>query len=116
VVLSGGDAAATLAGVLAAVVIFGLLGVGLGALLREQVATVAGLLLYLLVVERALTSIAAHNRWTMYLPGQAQEALVGSTLTNQPLLQPWQGGIVLATYGLALALAGTVATMRRDVT
>jgi hypothetical protein len=70
---------------------------------------VAGLLLYLLVVERVLTSITALNRWTSYLPGQAQEALVGSTLTNQQLLQPWQGGLVLAAHGLALALVCDVA-------
>jgi ABC-2 type transport system permease protein len=77
---------------------------------------VAGLLLYLLVVERVLTSITTLDRWTSYLPGQAQEALVGSTLTNQRLLQPWQGAIVLAAYGLVLALAGTRLTIRRDVT
>jgi ABC-2 type transport system permease protein len=115
-VVGGGAIAATLAGVLAALTILGLLGVGLGALLREQVATVAGLLLYLFVVEHVLTSITALNRWTSYLPGQAQEALVGSTLTNQRLLPPWQGGLVLAAYGLALALAGTSLAIRRDVT
>jgi ABC-2 type transport system permease protein len=115
-VVGGGAIAATLAGVTAAVAIFAMLGVGLGALLREQVATVAGLLLYLYVVERVLTSIAGLGRWTSYLPGQAQEALVGSTLTNQRLLQPWQGGIVLVAYGLVLALAGTRLTIRRDVT
>lgn len=115
-VVGAGAIAATLAGVLAAVAIFGLLGVGLGALLREQVATVAGLLLYLFVVERVLTSTTAWSRWTSYLPGQAQEALVGSILTSQRLLQPWQGGILLVGYSLALAVAGTAATIRRDVT
>jgi ABC-type transport system involved in multi-copper enzyme maturation permease subunit len=114
--VAGGSAiAATLAGVTAAVAVFAMLGVGLGALLREQVATVAGLLLYLFVVERVLTSIATMDRWTSYLPGQAQEALVGSTLTNQRLLEPWQGGLVLAGYGLVLALAGTRLAIRRDV-
>lgn len=115
-VLGGGDVAATLAGVIAAMAIFGLVGVGLGALLREQVAAVVGLLVYLLVVERILTSFAALDSWTVYLPGQAQEALSGSVLTNQRLLQPWQGGLVLAAYGIALALAGTRLAMRRDVT
>jgi hypothetical protein len=54
--------------------------------------------------------------WTIYLPGQAQEALSGSVLTNQQLLHPWQGGLVLAGYGIALALAGSRLAMRRDVT
>jgi ABC-2 type transport system permease protein len=115
-VLDGGDVAATLAGVVAAMALFGVVGVGLGALLREQVAAVVGLLVYLLVVERILTSFAALDGWTIYLPGQAQEALSGSVLTNQRLLQPWQAGLVLAAYAAALALASTRLAVRRDVT
>jgi ABC-2 type transport system permease protein len=115
-VLDGGDVAATLAGVIAAMAIFGMVGVGLGALLREQIAAVVGLLVYLFVVERILTSFTPLQSWTIYLPGQAQEALSGSVLTNQRLLQPWQGGIVLAAYGLVFALVGTRLAMRRDVT
>jgi ABC-2 type transport system permease protein len=114
--LDGGDVAATLAGVITAMAILGMVGVGLGALLREQVAAVVGLLVYLLVVERILTSFAALQSWTIYLPGQAQEALSGSVLTNQRLLQPWQGGLVLAAYGIALALAGNRLAIRPDVT
>jgi ABC-2 type transport system permease protein len=114
--LDGGDVAATLAGVITAMAILGMVGVGLGALLREQVAAVVGLLVYLLVVERILTSFVALQSWTIYLPGQAQEALSGSVLTNQRLLQPWQGGLVLAGYGIALALAGNRLAIRRDVT
>ncbi len=96
--------------------IFGMVGVGLGALVREQVAAVVGLLVWLLVVERILTSFTALQSWTIYLPGQAQEALSGSVLTNQRLQQPWQGGLVLAAYGIALALGGSRLALRRDVT
>lgn len=38
-----------------AVAVFGLIGVGLSALLREQVTTVVGLLIYLYVVEPIIT-------------------------------------------------------------
>jgi hypothetical protein len=114
--LDGGEVASTLAGVIAAMTILGMVGVGLGALLREQVAAVVGLLVWLFVVERILSSFAAMGSWTIYLPGQAQEALSGSVLTNQQLLHPWQGGLVLAGYGIALALAGSRLAMRRDVT
>ena len=114
--LDGDTIAATLAGVIAAVAVWGLVGVGLGALLREQVATVVGLLIYLFVVERILTAIPALNSWIMYLPGKAQEALAGTTLTVQRVLEPWQGGILLAGYGLVLATAGTLLAVRRDIT
>jgi hypothetical protein len=51
--LTGNGVPATLAGVVAAVALFALLGVGLGALLRDQVAAVVGLLVYLFVAERS---------------------------------------------------------------
>ena len=43
-VLDGGDVAASLVGVIAAMAILGMVGVGLGALVRKQVAAVVGLL------------------------------------------------------------------------
>jgi hypothetical protein len=116
IAVAAGDLAATAGGVIATVAVFGVIGVGLGALLREQVATVVVLLVYMFVVENILTNISALHRWTPYLPGQAEEALVGSTLTDQDLLAPWQGGLLLAGYGIVLAAAGMLPAMRRDVT
>jgi ABC-2 type transport system permease protein len=114
--LGGNGIPGTLAGVIAAVAIFGLVGVGLGALLRDQVATVVGLLVYLFVAEPIVTRIPALRTWTVYLPGEAENALTQVTLTNQQLLQPWQGGLLFAAYGIALAVAGMQLTVRRDVT
>jgi ABC-type transport system involved in multi-copper enzyme maturation permease subunit len=107
---------ATIAGSVAAVALYALIGVGLGALLREQVATVVGLLIYRFVVEPILTRIAALDSWTRYLPGPADGALTGITLTNQQFLQPWHGGLVLTAYALVIATAGTYLATRRDVT
>lgn len=115
VLLTGGISDA-LAGVVAAVGIFGLVGVGLGALLRDQVASVVGLLMYLFVVEPILTRIPALGDWTPYLPGAAEDALTQITQANQNLLDPWLGGVVLAAYGLGFAVAGTLFALRRDVT
>jgi ABC-2 type transport system permease protein len=114
--LVGNGLPATIAGGIAAVALYALIGVGLGALLREQVATVVGLLIYLFVVEAILTNIPALDGWTRFLPGPADNALTGITLTYQDFLQPWQGGLVLTTYGLILAAAGTYVGTRRDVT
>jgi ABC-2 type transport system permease protein len=107
---------ATFAGVVAALALFGLVGVGLGALMRDQVATVVVLLVYLFVAEPIVVRIEAFSDWTMYLPGPAAGALTQVSLTNQDFLAPWQGGLVLAAYGLMLALVGAHLTIRRDVT
>jgi ABC-2 type transport system permease protein len=114
--LAGNGLPATMAGGIAAVTLYALIGVGLGALIREQVATVVGLLIYLFVIEAILTNIPALDAWTRYLPGPADNALTGITLTNQQYLQPWQGGLVLTAYCLLIAAAGTYLANRRDVT
>ena len=54
--------------------------------------------------------------WTIYLPGAAANALTQVAQANQDFLPPWQGGLVLAAYGLILAAAGTFLTTRRDIT
>lgn len=92
---------------------FALLGVGLGALLRDQVGAVVGLLVHLFVGEPIVTRIPALQDWTVYLPGPSASALTQITLIDQDFLQPWQGGVVLAVYAMA---AGLWHTRRVDLT
>lgn len=113
--LAGNGLPATIAGGIAVTAVYGLIGVGLGALLRDQVATVVGLLIYLYVVETVVTQIPAFADWAMYLPGPAGSAVTGIALTTQEFLTQWQGAVVLAGYGIAFALAGNSFTMRRDI-
>jgi ABC-type transport system involved in multi-copper enzyme maturation permease subunit len=105
----------TLAGVVAAGVAFGLLGVAVGALIRDQVAAVVGLLVYRFVAEPIVTAVPALHDWTRYLPGQAASALAGSSLENLDFLPSWQGGLVLLGYVAAVVTLGLLLTMRRDV-
>lgn len=114
--LTGNGLPGTMAAVIADIAIFALVGVGLGALLRNQVATVVGLLIYRFVAEPIVTGVPALAEWTIYLPGSASAALTQVSLTTQDYLAPWQGGLLLAGYGLALAVAGTWLSIRRDVT
>lgn len=111
-----GDGAPTLLGVVVAGAVFGMLGVGLGSLVREQIATVVGLLIYLFLVEPILTGVGALESAAKFLPGSARSALTQVSLTNAEFLEPWQGGVVLAGYGLLFAVLGTFLAMRRDVT
>lgn len=106
----------TLFGVVAAVALFGSLGVAVGALLHDQVATVVGLLVYLFVAEPIVTRIPALQDWTIYLPGTASFALTQVSQAGQDYLTPWQGGLVLTGYAVVFALAGIAFSVRRDVT
>jgi ABC-2 type transport system permease protein len=107
-------------GGIAAVAVYGIIGVGVGALLRNQVAAVVGIVIYLFVAEPILSAIPKVQAAYPYLPGGAASAL---TATDDPnvqspvdLLEPWQGGLLLLAYGLVFAILGTMLTVRRDVT
>jgi len=114
--LTGNGIPRTLLGVAAAYIAYAVIGVALGALVRDQVATVVGLLIYLFVVEPVITNIPALDAWTLYLPGPAGNALTQISLTTQDFLSPWQGGLVLVAYATALAVGGTLLAVSRDVT
>jgi ABC-type transport system involved in multi-copper enzyme maturation permease subunit len=114
--LAAGGIPATLGGVVAAGAVFGLLGVAVGALVREQVAAVVGLLIYQFIAEPIVTAVPALHDWSRYLPGQASSALAGSALENRDFLPAWQGGLLLLGYAAVIATAGVLLTRRRDVT
>jgi ABC-2 type transport system permease protein len=104
-----------LAGSVAAVAMFGLIGVGLGAVVRDQAAASVGLLVYLFVIETILTQIPEWNSWTRFLPGIAARSLTQVYRSGTDFLPAWQGGLILAGYGIGLGLLGAVVTSRRDV-
>jgi ABC-2 type transport system permease protein len=106
----------TLAGVGAGVAVYALLGVGLGALLRNQIAAVVGALVYLFVVEAILSAVPVVRDAYPYLPGGANAALVGTFTPNVDLLEQYQGGLLLVAYGVVFSILGTWLAVRRDVT
>jgi ABC-2 type transport system permease protein len=97
-----------------ALVVYAVLGVGVGALLRNQVGAIVGALVYLFVVEPIIRQIPATAPAYKWLPGGGLEALT-ATLQGPELLEPWQGGLLLLGYGLLAALLGTMFAVRRDV-
>lgn len=105
-----------LIGVAASVAVYALLGVGLGALLRNQIAAVVGALVYLLVVEQIISAVPVIRDYYKWFPGGANTALTGGFQPNVHLLQQYQGGLLLVAYGLVFAILGTWLAVRRDVT
>ncbi|MCW2632786.1 MAG: conserved rane protein of unknown function [Pseudonocardia sp.] len=113
---AGGTMIGTLAAGVAVLGIYGALGVGVGALVRNQVAAVVGLLVFLFVVQPLFVSIPALNPVGRLLPGSAAAAVMQVSQSGFEVLAPWQGAVVLLLYGLVLAGLGVVFTVRRDVT
>ena len=97
-----------------ALVIYAVIGVGLGALLRNQVGAIVGGLVYLFVVEPIIRSIPATSGAYKWMPGGGLEALT-ATFEGPELLEAWQGALLLLGYGLVAALLGTVLAVRRDI-
>jgi ABC-2 type transport system permease protein len=97
-----------------ALVIYALIGVGLGALLRNQVGAIVGGLVYLFVVEPVIRTIPATSGAYKWMPGGGLEAMT-ATFEGPDLLHAWQGGLLLVGYGLLAAFLGTVLAVRRDV-
>jgi ABC-2 type transport system permease protein len=112
--LDGGDYALFVAGGAAAAGLWAAIGVGIGALVRNQVPTLIGICAWLLFVEGLLvgdlTGVGDVGR---FAPGAAAAAISGQD--PDALLAPALGLVLLALYAAAAALAGALATDRRDV-
>jgi ABC-2 type transport system permease protein len=92
----------------------GLVGVGVAALVRNQVAALVGVAVWVLVVEGLLMSLLnAPSSWAKWLPSAAAAAI---TSPGGVHLSRLGGSLLLAGYALALALAGTRLVVRRDIT
>jgi len=114
VAIADAGVAARVAGLAVAVALYAVLGTGLGALLRNQVAAVVvGLLWWTQGVERVLTGILHQPGLERWLPKGAAAALTAPGVGTLPM---WAGALVFAAYGLGLALLGGRLVARRDLT
>jgi ABC-2 type transport system permease protein len=111
IVLSGRQIAAISGGTLAAGALWGGIGVGLGAVVRNQVGAIIGLVAWMFIAEGLLFGFApTYGRWA---PGSASNALSGET--TEHLLSAAAGGVLLAGYLALFAVLGAVTMLRRDV-
>ena len=112
--LEGGDYVLLVLGSAVAAALLAAVGVGVGALVRNQVPTLIGICAWLLFVEGLLVGdVGGLGDIGRFLPGAAASAISGQDPGT--LLAPATGLVLLAFYAAATALAGALATSRRDV-
>ncbi|WP_169952400.1 ABC transporter permease [Microbispora sp. H11081] len=118
--LSGARVPQISIGILATLALYALFGIGLGALVRNQVAGVVAAIAWTYVIESIFTAIPALHVVGKWLPGGAAQALMSidvNTGLGQPEWLPaWAGALVLVAWGLLFAGVATATTVRRDIT
>lgn len=106
-----GQTALVLGGTVAASALWGAIGVGLGAIVRNQVGAIVALLAWGFVVENLLFAfVPSVGR---FAPGNAENGLFG--LTGKHLLGTAAGAATLIVWTAALAATGATLATRRDV-
>jgi hypothetical protein len=112
--LNVGAYALFLVGGTAAGALWAAIGVGLGAVVRNQVPTLIGICAWLLFVEGLLVGdVAGVGDVGRFAPGAAAAAISGQD--PDKLLAPAVGLALLVLYTAAAAIAGSIAIARRDV-
>jgi ABC-type transport system involved in multi-copper enzyme maturation permease subunit len=108
--LDGADYALLLAGGAVAAALWAMIGLGLGAIVRHQVAAVVGIFVWVQIVENLLVdSVPSVSR---FMPGALGQAITGQRTGT--LHSPALGALLLAVYAAAAVAVGSLATTRRD--
>jgi ABC-type transport system involved in multi-copper enzyme maturation permease subunit len=114
-------------GILAAYLLLAVYGMGIGTLVRNQIAGVIlalGITLVLEPIIVAIFSSLAHMD-VNFLPSRATQAVAGGLVprgtgggggAGAQLLSWWLGAIALVCWGVGTAFVGYFTTFRRDVT
>jgi ABC-2 type transport system permease protein len=102
----------TLGGAVISAVLFAMLGVAVGAAMRNQVLAIVTVLAVQVIVETAL--FAASRSVGRFLPGEAGDAL--RRLPANGLLSPGMAAVALGCWVVGILVIGIVRTNRSDVT
>jgi ABC-2 type transport system permease protein len=95
--------------------LFAAFGLGLGAIVRNQVGAIIGLLVYMLLIEPLSTAIpTVGDQIAKYGLGGTSGALSATSTDN--VLQQVPGGLLLAAYTAIFCVAGYIVMRRRDIT
>ena len=102
-------------GALLAFAFYGVVGVALGALIRNQIAAILAALVWVLLVEALV--VAFLPKVGKFLPGGAANGVLQATsFSSEGYLPVWQSSLVLLGYGVLFAVIAARTTLRRDIT
>ncbi|WP_028067913.1 ABC transporter permease subunit [Solirubrobacter soli] len=114
---TSGDVGSKVIGATLAVGLWGALGVGLGALVRNQVGAIVGSLVYIFVLENLLQIIPKFgDQLAKYGLGGVSGALFGVDSDSGDMLGQVPGGLLFAGYVLVFLIAGIALMRERDIT
>ncbi|MDP9093924.1 MAG: ABC transporter permease [Actinomycetota bacterium] len=110
-----------IAAVLGVVALMALVGMGAGALIKNQIVAVAVGLIVLLILENLILIIPGIKHAYPYLPGGAINAMTtrragDRSLNGVQLLPIWGGALVLFAWASLMSIFGAGVTMTRDIT
>jgi ABC-type transport system involved in multi-copper enzyme maturation permease subunit len=110
-------------GVTLGLAIYAVVGVSVGALIKNQIAAIVIAIVLVMLVEPLLGAFfSGVGKW---LPGGALQSVMdvttqrggdGQSLTSTDLLPVWGGAVLLLAYGLVFATVASLTTVRRDIT
>lgn len=106
------DITLLLVGAAVAVALWGMIGVAVGTIVRNQVGSIIGLLAWIFVAESLLFAFAPSVG--RYSPSEAENALLGARTAH--LLTPLAGAGVLLAWTAVLAICAVTIIRKRDVT
>ncbi|MEV7873006.1 ABC transporter permease [Microbacterium sp. NPDC089188] len=110
---------------LLAFALWAVVGIGVGTVVRNQVAAIVIVLAVTLFVEPIIRTLGGvvdgFGEVVKWFPSAASDALVGQTIfgamgtAGADALEWWMGGLVLLGYAVVLLVIGLFTTWRRDI-
>jgi ABC-type transport system involved in multi-copper enzyme maturation permease subunit len=97
--------------------LFGILGVGVGSVLTNQIAAIIVCLGWFLILEQIIVALwHGTARWVPSGAASAASNLTRGRGADFGLFNAWQGALLMLLYGLVFAVVGSVILTRRDIT